>query len=187
MKYCTVSGLWNATSAGCAASPDASQTYRLRHSLLRAEDPFKHGSVREDLIFDDFAVAVGERIGLECGFSAGAHLREDDHDIVVGEETVGRYLKVLLGHLREQFLDPVYAAIRSADCAVTGYDKLDVVVVVAQDRFDVALAIRAIPLLGFLDVLTCCHVHSLVSVYSGAGLPEGRSFRLRRTCGADCS
>ena len=40
-----------------------------------------------------FAVAVGELIGLESGFSAHADLREDDHDIVVGEETVGVILK----------------------------------------------------------------------------------------------
>ncbi len=34
-----------------------------------------------------------ELIGLKSGFSAHADLREDNHDIVVGEETVGRYLK----------------------------------------------------------------------------------------------
>ena len=62
-----------------------------------------------------------ELIGLKSGFSAHADLREDNHDIVVGEETVGRYLKVLLGHLPEQFLDRVFAATRSADRAVTGY------------------------------------------------------------------
>ena len=55
------------------------------------------------------------------------------------------------------FRDPGFAAIRSADRAVTAHDKLDVVVVVAQDRFDVARAERGVPLLGYLDILTCSH------------------------------
>src|SRR6185295_1252525 len=114
----------------------------------------KQGTVPVVLGLDDSAFAVGELIGLEAGFSAHADSREDDHDIVVGEETGGRYLKVLLGALPEQFLDPAFAAICSADRAVTGYDKLDVVVVVVQ-RFDVARVERGIPLLGYLDVLAC--------------------------------
>ena len=43
--------------------------------LLTAEDPFKHGGVPVVLDLDDFAIAVGERIGLESGFSARADLR----------------------------------------------------------------------------------------------------------------
>jgi hypothetical protein len=63
--------------------------------LLRAEDPFKHGGVPEVLRFDDFAVAEREYIGFGCGFPAGGDLGEDDHDIVVGEETAGHYCKGL--------------------------------------------------------------------------------------------
>jgi hypothetical protein len=119
--------------------------------LLRAEDPFKHGGVPEVLGFDDFAVAEREYIGFGCGFPAGGDLGEDDHDIVSSaRKRLGTIAKDFLGHLREQFCDPCFAAIRSADGAVTGYDKLDVVVVVAQDRFDVARAERGVPLLGFL-------------------------------------
>src|SRR5271165_4621222 len=69
--------------------------------LLRAVDPFLHGSVREALGFDDFAVAEAVRIGLGCGFSEGGDYGEDDHDIVVGEESAGRYCEVLLRQLPE--------------------------------------------------------------------------------------
>ena len=124
-------------------------TYRFLRLLLTAEDPFKQGGVPVVLDLDDFAIAVGERIGLESGFSARADLREDDHDIVVGEETAGRYLEVLLGDLPEQFLDPVFAAICSADRVGTGYDELDAVVVVVQTVSTSPLSNAAYP---FFDV-----------------------------------
>ena len=123
-------------------------------SLLRAVDPFKHGSVPEVSGFQDFAVAEAERIGGGCGFSAGGDLGEDDHDIAVGEEAAGRYRQGLLGQLREHIRELGFAAIRSADRAVTGQNKLDVVVVEAQDRFEVALGEGCVPLLGCLDILT---------------------------------
>ena len=72
-------------------------TYRFLRLLLTAEDPFKQGGVPVVLDLDDFAIAVGERIGLESGFSTRADLREDDHDIAVGEETAGPYLGHIFG------------------------------------------------------------------------------------------
>src|ERR1700741_1173237 len=70
--------------------------YRILRSLFCAVDPFKHGSVGEGLEFDVFAVAVGGHIGLGRGFSASGDLADDDHDIVVGEETAGRCCEGLL-------------------------------------------------------------------------------------------
>ena len=96
--------------------------------LLRAEDPFLQRSVAVALDFGGFAVAEGDHIGLGCGFPAGGDLGEDDHDIIVGNETAGCCCEGLLGHLREKFRDLGFATIGSADRAGTGYDKLDVVV-----------------------------------------------------------
>ena len=66
-------------------------------------------------------------------------LREDDHDIVVGRKE-GALLQRTARPPSKQFRDPGLAAIRPADRAVTGHDKLESVVVVAQDSFDVAPA-----------------------------------------------
>src|SRR5262249_44724657 len=62
----------------------------LLQSLLPAVDPLLHRSVPVALGFDDFAAAEGPHIGFGCGFSASSDLAEDDHVIVVGEETAGR-------------------------------------------------------------------------------------------------
>jgi hypothetical protein len=70
--------------------------YRLLRSLLPAVDPFKHGSVRVGLEFDEFAAPEGAHIGFGRGFSASGDLAEDDHEITVGGETAGRCCEGLL-------------------------------------------------------------------------------------------
>jgi Domain of unknown function (DUF222) len=65
-------------------------------ALLRAVDPFEHGSVREVLELDHFAAPIGQYIGYGRGFSASGDLAEDDHNILFGEETAGRCCEGLL-------------------------------------------------------------------------------------------
>src|SRR6185295_3360749 len=57
--------------------------------------------------------------------------------------------------------------------AVPGHNPLDIVVVVAQDRFDVACGERGVPLLACLDILTCRHDHSFVLDYSAPFASDG--------------
>jgi hypothetical protein len=78
-------------------------------------------------------------------------------------------------------------AICSADRAVSGQDKLDVVVEGAQDCFEIARGERVIRLLGYLDILTC-YDHSFVSFSPGPGFPpRGLIFLSWRDLGGDCS
>ena len=51
----------------------------------------------------DFAVAEGEHIGFERELPAGDDLGQDDHDIVVGQETAGRYCNRFFRQLAYQF------------------------------------------------------------------------------------
>ena len=82
---------------------------------------------------------------------------------------LGVVVKGLLRQLREPFRDLGFAAIRSADRAVTGHDPLDVVVEDAQDRFDVARGERGVPLLGCLDILALDIDQSPRSVFRRRG------------------
>ena len=83
--------------AGCTGRypppPNRIQTPAL---AIPAVDPFEHGSVREGLELDDFAAAKGGYVGFRRGFSASGYLAEDDHNILVGEETAGRCCEGLL-------------------------------------------------------------------------------------------